>query len=91
MDLVAAICARLEQECCEVDCRCQECDERAQALLLVLNVHQRVESGQGFVDGPERYGRVEGVCSACGVPDEYAVVWPCSTIEVIARALGLIE
>lgn len=63
-------------------------------LSEVLKVHQRLESGMGFTLGEatsKRYGRMVGVCSACGVPDEYAVAWPCPTIEVIARGLGLIE
>lgn len=79
-------------EGCEVDCRCGHCPNAMDILAGVLELHQRLESGMGYREVTfDGYGEIKGVCAACGKSDEYAVPWPCPTIEVIARGLGLIE
>lgn len=50
----------------------------------VRALHQPTD-GMGYDsdDHPGRYGDMTRVCTACGTSDEYAVRWPCPTIEAI--------
>jgi hypothetical protein len=75
-------------EGCEFDCGCQQCSAAVDALLAVLEIHDCVEHGMGFGTDLATYGPMRAVCAACGVPDEYAVAWPCATVKAVAGALG---
>lgn len=60
------------------------------ALAAVLDRRARLETGTGWGSSePGGYGALDGVCSACGRPEEYAVLWPCDELKAIAQALGI--
>ena len=55
------------------------------ALEKVLELHQPVTDGMGFTE--HGYGGISPACGACGTSDEYAVPYPCPTVEAITTAL----
>lgn len=59
------------------------------ALRAVVECHEAVPTGgMGRLPGGD-YGPVEPACAACGVPDEYAITWPCPTLLRTATALRI--
>ena len=59
------------------------------ALEKVLELHQPVTDGMGFTE--HGYGGISPACGACGTSDEYAVPYPCPTVEAITTALEAIK
>ena len=59
------------------------------ALEKVLELHQPVTDGMGFTE--DGYGGISPACSSCGTSDEYAVPYPCPTVEAITAALEAIK
>ena len=59
------------------------------ALEKVLELHQPVTDGMGFTE--HGYGGISPACGACGTSDEYAVPYPCPTVEAITAALEAIR
>ena len=59
------------------------------ALEKVLELHQPVTDGMGFTE--HGYGGISPACSSCGTSDEYAVPYPCPTVEAITAALEAIK
>ena len=59
------------------------------ALEKVLELHQPVTDGMGFTE--DGYGGISPACSSCGTSDEYAVPYPCPTVEAITTALEAIK
>lgn len=59
------------------------------ALEKVLELHQPVTDGMGFTE--HGYGGISPACGACGTSDEYAVPYPCPTVEAITAALEAIK
>ena len=59
------------------------------ALEKVLELHQPVTDGMGFTE--DGYGGISPACGACGTSDEYAVPYPCPTVEAITAALEAIK
>ena len=62
---------------------------RDKALEAVLALHQPVTDGMGFTE--DGYGGISPACGACGTSDEYAVPYPCPTVEAITTALEAIK
>jgi hypothetical protein len=59
----------------------------AEALEAVLAKHQKhPDGGQGY-DPDGNYVEFDEVCQTCGQYDEYAVPWPCPTVQAIETAL----
>lgn len=98
-DLDAAIRARLDgwlddicgawRNGCPVDGHAEPIKMRA-ALLAVLDLHTRQDSGVGYGSSePGGYGSVLNVCRTCGMPHEYAVAYPCDELRAIAKELGV--
>ena len=66
----------------------EQVDRRDKALGKVLELHQPVTDGMGFTE--HGYGGISPACGACGTSDEYAVPYPCPTVEAITAALEAI-
>lgn len=61
---------------------------RCAADREIVALHMRVSDGMGYHrDGS--YGNFDAACSMCGMDDEYAVAWPCSTLHALARGYGI--
>ena len=89
VDLVLENAPALARAVIDLTAKVKRMEALEAALEKVLELHQPVTDGMGFTE--HGYGGISPACGACGTSDEYAVPYPCPTVEAITAALEAIK